>query len=246
MRSKGFSDIHQHVLWGLDDGSQTAKQMKALLRQDAQSGVNLVFATTHAHPKLRAFNYDLYRQRLAEANAFCRANELPLRVVSGCEIRYSDVVADHLRAGRLPTLGDTRHVLIEFEPHTRLHEILDAADKLYMFGFAPVLAHVERYRCLAAAPKSAMEIRDEYGLLYQMNCDTVLQPRGFWVRRFAKRMLEERAIDAIASDAHDTVHRPVHMRGAYRKIAEEYGADYADRLVRLGWEFVKEKVKNDA
>ena len=34
MREEGFSDLHQHVLWGLDDGPQTPEQMRALLAQN--------------------------------------------------------------------------------------------------------------------------------------------------------------------------------------------------------------------
>ena len=45
MREEGFSDLHQHVLWGLDDGPQTPEQMRALLAQNVQSGISLLFAT---------------------------------------------------------------------------------------------------------------------------------------------------------------------------------------------------------
>ena len=56
MKSEGFADLHQHVLWGLDDGPQTSEQMRVLLRQDVEEGIQLVFATAHAYPKLRAFD----------------------------------------------------------------------------------------------------------------------------------------------------------------------------------------------
>ena len=240
MDSESFSDLHQHVLWGLDDGPQTSEQMQALLRKDAQNGIGLVFATTHAYPKVRAFELSLYQERLAEANAFCESEGLPLYVLSGCEIRYCATVPGHLTAGRLPTLGGSRHVLIEFDPDAPLSEIEEAADNLYIAGFPPVLAHVERYRCLLRSPERAMEIREEYGLLYQMNCETVLNPWGFRQRRFVKRMLEEHAIDAIATDAHDVVKRPVRMRKAYRKIAHEQGKGYARKLVHLGWKLIDE------
>ena len=244
MKLKGFSDIHQHVLWGLDDGPQSPEQMRALLQQDMAEGIRLVFATTHAYPRVRPFEMNLYRERLAEANACCRDKGWPLRVMPGCEIRYCDSVPDHLTAGRLPALGGSRHVLIEFDPYASLAEIKDAADKLYIAGHSPVLAHVERYRCLVSAPERAMEIREEYGLLYQMNCETVLLPQGFRQRRFVKRLLEERAVDAIATDAHDTLLRPVQMQKAYQMLAGEQGSDYAEQLVGLGWKIAGYSEKN--
>lgn len=240
-----FSDIHQHVLWGLDDGSQSPEQMHALLQQDIEDGIRLVFATAHAHPKVRPFELNLYRERLAEANAYCRDKGWPLRVMPGCEIYYCDAVPDQLTAGRLPTLGDSRHVLIEFEPNVSPDEMKEAADKLYLAGYSPVLAHIERYRCLLSAPERAIEIREEYGFLYQMNCETVLFPKGFRQRHFVKRMLAERAVDAIATDAHDTLLRPVRMQEAYRLIAGKQGADYARQMVRLGWAFIDKTCTSD-
>ena len=244
MKSEGFADLHQHVLWGLDDGPQTSEQMRALLRQDVEEGIQLVFATAHAYPKLRAFDLALYRERLAEANACCESEGWPLRVVPGCEIHYCDSVPDLLTAGKLPALGNSRHVLIEFDHNAALSQIGEAADSLYRAGFQPVLAHVERYQRLVCSPERAMDMREEYGLLFQMNCETVLHPRGFRERRFVKRMLASCAIDAIATDAHDAIHRPARMKAAYRKIAKEQGMDYAERLVSLGLKLMGEEGTN--
>ena len=144
MKTSGFTDIHQHVLWGLDDGPKTPEQMRALLAQNVQSGISLIFATSHAYPKTRPFELELYRERLDEANAYCESQGWSLRVLSGCEIHYCDSVPDLLTAGRLPALGSSRHVLIEFDHDAALSQIGEAADSLYRAGFQPVLAHVER------------------------------------------------------------------------------------------------------
>lgn len=234
MKPEGFADLHQHVLWGLDGGPQTPEQMRALLRKNVQEGIRLVFATAHAYPKLRAFDLALYRERLAEANACCESEDWPLRVLPGCEIRCCSFVPDLLAAGRLPALGDSHRVLIEFDSDVSPAEIGEAADKLYRTGYPPVLAHVERCQRLVCSPERAMDMREEYGLLYQMNSETVLQPRGFREKHFVKRMLASCAIDAIATDAHDAIRRPARMKAAYQKIAKEQGMDYAERLVSLG------------
>ena len=240
MKPKGFADLHQHVLWGLDDGPQTPEQMRALLEQNVQEGIRLVFATAHAYPKLRAFDLALYRERLCEANACCESEDWPLRVLPGCEIRYCSSVPDLLAAGRLPTLGDSRRVLIEFDSDVSPVEIAEAADRLYRAGYSPVLAHVERCRCLLHSAERALEMREEYGLIYQMNCETVLHPHGLREKRFVQRMLKERAIDAIATDAHYALRRPARMREAYQKIAGEQGG-YAKQLVSLGWQIAGEE-----
>ncbi len=231
MRTEGFTDLHQHVLWGLDDGPETPEEMQALLEQDRANGIRLVYATSHAYPALHAFDLARYRERLGEANALCCRQGWPLRILQGCEIHYCSAVPDELAAERLPTLGDSRRVLIEFDPKVRICEIAEAANRIYQAGFEPVLAHVERYRCLVRAPGQAMELREECGLVYQMNCDTILRPRWGRERRFVRELLGARAVDVMASDAHDTVRRPVRMREAYQKVLREQGTEYAEHLV---------------
>ena len=231
MKAEGFADLHQHVLWGMDDGPRTPAEMEALLAQDQDNGIRRVYATSHAYPAVRPFDLARYRERLEEANALCRSRSWPLCLLPGCEIYYCSAVPDELAAGRLPTLGGSRRVLIEFDPKVSVSEIGEASNRLYLAGFEPILAHVERYSCLVRSPGHAMELREECGLLYQMNCDTILRPHWGRERRFVRKLLEARAIDVVATDAHDTVRRPVRMQEAYRQVLREQGREYADQLV---------------
>lgn len=238
MKRIAFADLHQHLLWGLDDGAQTPGQMRALLNQNARQGVEIICATVHADLRRAPLDCALYQRRLAEANAYCAQHQLPVRILPGCEIMYSAAVPDWLMQGKLFPLGDSRYVLIEFPGNVSIPEIEDAANGLYRSGYRPILAHVERYRALVSAPKRAMALRDEYGLIYQMDCSTVLRPRSLRMRYFAYRMLRAQAIDLLASDAHNAGARPVRMRAAYRCIAEKYGARYARRLTCAGRELI--------
>ncbi|MDI9520805.1 MAG: hypothetical protein QM308_06615 [Bacillota bacterium] len=239
MKPGGFADLHQHVLWGLDDGPGTAEQMHALLEQNAAEGICLVYATSHADPQRRPFDLTLYQERLEEARVYCEKKGLDLRILPGSEIRYRGSVPDRLAAGNLLPLGASRHVLIEFDPDVSLFEIQEAADSLYRAGYLPVLAHVERYRCLRHFPQKAMDLREEYGMLFQMNCDAITHLRNLMERRFVRRMLTAQAIDVIATDAHDAVRYPAQMREAYRTVAQLYGEDYAKHLTEFGWRLLR-------
>ena len=229
-----FTDLHTHILWGMDDGPARPQEMHAMLDLAVQGGVGLIAATSHADPQKCAFPFERYMQRLDEANAYCRSRGWPLRLISGCEILWCDRVADLLREGALPMLGDTRHVLIEFYPDVSLRQITRAAEVVYKAGCFPIVAHVERYRALRKTLRNPLRFKGEHGLLYQMNCDTLLMPRGIMERLFIRRMMVEQAIDLIASDAHDTVMRPMRMRQAYETVKAKYGPEYAQALVTFG------------
>ena len=109
MSPHGFADIHQHVLWGLDDGPATRKQMHALLRQNVENGVRLVYATAHAAPGLRRFNAELYRERLKEANAYCRKRDWPLRILHYQEETQCSLARTKEQAGRLSYIPSPSH-----------------------------------------------------------------------------------------------------------------------------------------
>lgn len=234
MSGQGFTDLHHHILWGMDDGPKTPEQMHAMLDMAVRDGIGRIAATSHAYPGVQPFDMQKYLARLDEANQYCLQQGWALRLIRGCEIHYCDSVPDLLLAGKLLTLGESRMVLIEFDMDASAENICKAADRLYRAGYQPIVAHVERCGSLVRSPREAMSIREEYGLCYQMNCATVLQPRGLRERRFVQRMLREQAIDLIATDAHDVERRPVCMRAAYGRLLEECDRSYARRLVRFG------------
>ena len=41
-----FTDLHQHVLWGMDDGPATPQAMHALLASAQNEGISLIAAGT--------------------------------------------------------------------------------------------------------------------------------------------------------------------------------------------------------
>ena len=230
-----FTDLHQHVIWGMDDGPATPKAMHAMLEAAAKNSVGLIAATSHAYPHKKEFDWIRYERRLEEANAYCRSMGWDLKLIGGCEILYNDQVPDMLRARRLPMLGESRYVLLEFYPDTSLYDIGHAADRCYKAGCFPIIAHVERYPALRRTMMNPHRFKEDHGLIYQMNCTTLLKPRGIMGRAFVRRMMEEQAIDLLASDAHDTLWRPIRMKQAYAKAQAQYGREYADELVTFGW-----------
>ena len=49
-------------------------------------------------------------------------------------------------------------------------------------------------------------------------------------RRFVEKLLDWDMIDAIATDAHSSGARCVHMKEAWRLLKKEFGASYANEL----------------
>ena len=53
-------DIHEHLIYGVDDGARTFEQMTAMLEAARANNVSVVAATAHITPGRRLFPSDAY------------------------------------------------------------------------------------------------------------------------------------------------------------------------------------------
>lgn len=228
-----MTDIHQHVLWGMDDGPDTPEEMYAMLEAAHAQRVGRIAATPHAYPGIRPFDMDKYVRRLEEARRYCAENGLDMQVMTGAEVAWTYHAAQALRTGQIPTLNGGNCALIELWHGIGWHEVYSAAEQLLRSGITPVFAHVERYRCFAWQPGKTLELKRELPVMFQVNASAVLAEKGLMIPRFIRRMLDEEAIDAVASDAHNCEGRPVRMKQAYRALKKRCSAEYAKALVNF-------------
>ena len=137
----GFVDIHQHVVYGVDDGPRSAEESLEMLRLAQRDGVTHIIATSHAYPAMEPFPAERYLRHLGVLRQACRDEGIAVSISAGCEIFYSDVAIRQLQERRIPTLADTSCVLVEFDPLTPWEGILDAVRKLSNRGYRTVVAH---------------------------------------------------------------------------------------------------------
>ena len=231
-----LTDIHQHLIWGMDDGADSRETMFSMLREAHQQGIKTVVATSHARPGVQPFDMKSYTERLTEAQDYCKSADLKIQVLRGAEIAWTYQAPMALRQGKVPTIGGTDYVLLELWRDISWQAAADAVSQLTRAGYCPVLAHPERYLAFLRSPKKTLRFRYETGVLLQVNANTILNPRNYWERRFTEYLLREGGMDAVASDAHNGVNRPVNLEAAYQRLILYTDATYAQKLVTFGGE----------
>ena len=222
-------DIHHHLIYGVDDGAQTQEMMYGMLRKASENNIRHVVATSHITPGLRRFPAETYLAHLAEANDYCAAQGLNLSVHPGAEILWTEETPRMLREGYVPTLDQTWNVLVEFNTDVKAERLYDCARLLGNEGLQVVFAHIERYRVLRDI-KKIQTLKDEYGVMMQMNCGTVLHKLGFFEERWKEKVLSGGYIDMVATDAHSLEHRSCNLLACYQALGQRYGQEYADDL----------------
>lgn len=224
-----FTDIHHHLLYGVDDGPRDQAGMIRMLRRANEEGITRIIATPHVSPGVDPCPMDEYAALVQEANRICGEMDLPIHVDLGAELLYTQNLVRFVADGSVPTLAGTDRVLVEFSPDVKYETILTTVEQLLGTGFFPVLAHMERYDCLASSFRKTAHLHEHYDVFYQVNSRSITEG-GFFQRRYIRRMLKERMIDAIASDAHNTRTRPARMRLAWETICQECDPAYAGQL----------------
>ena len=227
----GFTDYHAHFVYGVDDGAQTREEMYAMLDAAAADGVRHLFATSHSTPGMERFPQEIYDRHLALARAYCTQKGYDLKLEHGSELLYTPATGYAAVQRQLLTLGDTGWVLLEFVPNITAKELEAALREITGAGYRSLVAHIERYPCLAQHGLLA-RLHEQYRLRCQINCSAVLDS-GFWQRMRLEHWVKTGLVDAVSSDAHNCTSRPTRMRQAYERLCTRVGQTTAQKLT--GW-----------
>ncbi len=226
-----IADMHCHVVYGVDDGSKDWEMTKQMLQKAVENNVRILCCTSHAIPARGPFPWDTYLQHMQEMGEYINSEGLPLTLYTGCEIMYTEEAARMARRGELPTLGQSRYVLVEFMPITDWGQITVAAREFSNHGLKMVCAHVERYACLHEDMDRLYELHEDYGVICQMNASTILRSHGLFGDKFAKKALKAGLIDLAASDSHNVTERACNLKACYEMLRKDYGSEMASSLL---------------
>ncbi len=224
-------DLHHHLLPGLDDGSPDLATSVEMARIAVADGITHVVCTPHANSR---FTYDpeVIRGRVAELQATLVAQEIPLVLGQGCDFHLTyDNVQDAIAHPSRYSINGREYLLIELPDYTLSPNLKDTFYELRLAGLTPILTHPERNPVLQRDPQRMLPwLRD--GLLVQVTAGSVTGAMGREAKRVAERLLANRWVHFLATDAHDTKRRPPHMREARDVVSKRFGSLYADLLCR--------------
>jgi protein-tyrosine phosphatase len=218
------TDLHAHILPGLDDGARDVAEALAMLRAAVADGVGTLVATPHAHHVTPAW----VRAGVARLQALAAAEELPIAILPGSEVRIVPELVERLRDDLLLALNGTRWLLLELYLNDEwpLRLVVQAVERYLAAGLKLVLAHPERYPFAQRDPLALLPLV-ERGVLLQLNAGSLFGKNGNGAQRAAETLLRRHAAHIIASDAHNAQWRPPVIGPALRRAAELTGAEYA-------------------
>lgn len=227
-----LTDIHCHLLPGIDDGARNIEISLQLLEAEYNSGVRQIVFTTHFD--CEKTDLDLFldkRKRAFDSVLETIKREHPewddLQLGLGAEVKYSPNLPE-LPLEQL-CLGQTRFLLLELPFHMFPAYFESTIRQIIMSGITPILAHIERYSYVLSDPPVLCDWIDE-GVLMQMNAETFLQKDKD--TKLCLNLVKWNLVHVIASDAHSLHRRPVNLKEGLAVIEEKLGNQIKETLIQ--------------
>ena len=222
-------DLHNHVLFGLDDGCRTPEESQALARAAKAVGHQGFVATPHIRPGLFDNTVEGIKRRRAQVQEIVEAEGLSLHL--GAEYYFSPELLEAARAKRLLTLGEqSRFVLVEFPQRALPPRYQDVLFEIRLQGYVPVIAHPERCEGITKALAPTLEALSRAGVLLQLDLGSLVGHYGWGVKRAATKLVKLGVYHVAAGDLHrpEDVHAIVpkateRLRGLLKKRKAEAG-----------------------
>lgn len=224
----GYTDLHSHVLPGIDDGAPDVDASMTMLRALAQIGFERVTATPHQKT-------GHYLPDLAEVRALHRATrerlaaaQVPLALGLAAENYWDSTLFERWRAGAIPSYDDGRAFLFEIPTEETPARLEDTLFQMALGGKLPVMAHPERYRPYWGKTEHLANLGQRVALVVDLGA--VAGYHGWRARGAARTLVADRIAHAAASD----VHAPGDTRIAAEGIAwikKKLGPDAVRRLL---------------
>lgn len=194
------TDMHSHVLPGVDDGFRTSEHSRKAVALLASIGVRNMILTPHIYPELYPENnHDFITARFMEEEPGLQdASGLIDFKIAGEHMVYEGF-EDTFSAPMLLLPG--RHILIEMSYAYESANIDEAIFKLVCMDFHPVLAHPERYIFYPSDLKRIRNLIDK-GCELQLNLLSLGGYYGKGALVKAEAILEKGLYSYVGTDLH--------------------------------------------
>lgn len=225
-----YIDIHSHLLPGIDDGAQDLEMSMEMFRIAAENGIGQMILTPHNKPMHKNAGPARIEGMTRQLQECLKKEGIGIQLYAGSELYYRSDVLEELDGGKALTMAGSGYVLTEFGPGDDYEYIRGGIYRIMAGGYRPILAHVERYGSVCGEPGRVGDLV-AMGCYIQVNAGSIMGQYGLRTKTLARRLLKQRLVHFVATDAHNAGKRSPAIYECARYIEKKYGQEYAKRLL---------------
>ncbi len=210
------TDMHSHLIPGIDDGSDSLESSVELIRGMVELGYQKIITTPHIQGEFYQNTPHIILSGLERVKRELKKQNISVKMEAAAEYLIDDQFEAKYKEGELLTFGK-KHLLVEmsyFNEHPRLKEFLF---DLQIEGYRIILAHPERYSYWFRNFKKYEELKDR-GIFFQINITSLTGYYSADVKKMAERFVDEEMVDFAGTDMHNINY----LEALRRSCSEKY------------------------
>lgn len=199
------TDIHSHLIAGIDDGSKSIEESVEMVKQFALNGYKKLITTPHIMSDYYKNSPDTIFPGLEVLRKKLKEEQVDIELEAAAEYYLDEYFVDLIQNDEdIMTFGD-KYVLFETSFMNKPRNLEQVIFTLSTKGYKPVLAHPERYVYLSSDFSAYQELKDK-GVLFQLNFISLSGYYSPIVKKTAEKLIDAGLVDFIGSDCHGQRH----------------------------------------
>lgn len=199
------TDIHCHILPGVDDGSPDVDTSVELVKRMLNWGIERIIATPHITESTFPNTPDVLDPALQELQDALAKTSPDIDLTRASENRIDDFFRSELAKGQITTFPN-KYILVENSFLQEPWQLDQFLFDLKIQGYHPVLAHPERYYYYFEEHPERYEQLHRAGTLFQINVLSLAGAYSKKEKRTAEKLIEKGFVDFLGTDLHNFRH----------------------------------------
>lgn len=198
------TDIHSHLIPGVDDGSSSLEESIFLIKALRDLGFKKLITTPHHLYNSFPDGTSILDEKLLELRQEIEKQGIDIELDLGVELMLDDDISEMIKKGEIRTFGDN-NLLFEIPMNSEVYGLDQWLFDLQLAGYNLILAHPERYSYFFKNSDIFDSFKDR-GILMQLNTMSISGYYGPDIKDSAEWMIDNNYVDLLGSDCHGERH----------------------------------------
>lgn len=199
------TDLHSHLIPGIDDGSPDMETSISLITSLHKMGYKKIITTPHIMQERYRNNPEIISQGCLKVQEELKTRGIAVDFHAAAEHLLDPGLLEMVERGEPLLTLSGKKLLMEFSfvaPPVQLHQLIY---QIQMKGYELVIAHPERYKYFHDRPEQYQKLT-EMGCELQMNLLSLSGHYGKSVKKAALKLLEMHYVAYLGTDLHHQQH----------------------------------------
>ena len=202
------TDIHSHLIPGIDDGSPNMETTIALIKKMQDLGFEKIITSPHVMSDFYKNSSEIILKGLADVRKELKAKNIDMEIDAVAEYYIDYDFEQKIGKEKFLTFGDN-YILVELSFMQAPRNLFEIIFKLQLEGYKVVLAHPERYNYYTMKDYEELITR---GVILQINFLSLIGYYSPQVKKKTESLINSDMVRLVGTDCHNMTHAELYKK----------------------------------